>query len=83
MVTRDRPDLIWSSFSGTWRQVSPQASGGLGTGGAEPGMMFSLAGLTLALIVVAVLITRDEAAWATAVPTPGAGRTQASHADRR
>jgi hypothetical protein len=65
MATRDRPDRIWSSFSGTWRQVSPETSDGLGTGGAEPGMMFSLAGLTLALIVVAVLITMDEAAWAT------------------
>jgi hypothetical protein len=65
VVTRDRPDWIWSSFSGTWRQVSPETSEGLGTGGAEPGMMFSLAGLTLALIVVAVLITMDEAAWAT------------------
>jgi hypothetical protein len=65
VVTRDRPDRIWSSFSGTWRQVRPETSGGLGTGGAEPGMMFSLAGLTLALIVVAVLITMDEAAWAT------------------
>jgi hypothetical protein len=65
IVTRDRPDRIWSSFSGTWRQVSPETSQGLGTGGAEPGMMFSLAGLTLALIVVAVLITMDEAAWAT------------------
>jgi hypothetical protein len=65
VVTRDRPDRIWSSFSGTWRQVSPETSPGLGTGGAEPGMMFSLAGLTLALIVVAVLITMDEAAWVT------------------
>lgn len=43
--TREPPREIWSSFSGTWRQVTPQSTDGLGTGGPEPGMMFSLAGI--------------------------------------
>ena len=55
--TRERPAEIWSSFSGTWRQVTPEPSSGLGTGGPEPGMMFSFAGITLRLTVAAVLIT--------------------------
>src|SRR5262249_33102932 len=54
--TRDSPREIWSSFSGTWRQVTPQATDGLGTGGPEPGMMFSLAGITLGLAIVPVLM---------------------------
>jgi hypothetical protein len=63
------PADIWSSFSGTWQQVTPEPSSGLGSGGAEPGMMFSLAGITLGLTVVAVLITTSTVAlrWA-AVP---------------
>ena len=51
------PAEIWSSFSGTWRQVTPEPSEGLGSGGPEPGMMFSFAGITLAMTVVAVLMT--------------------------
>jgi hypothetical protein len=64
--TRECPAEIWSSFSGTWRQVTPEPSGGLGSGGPEPGMMFSLAGITLGLTVLAVLITTSTALrWAT------------------
>jgi hypothetical protein len=55
--TRERPAEVWSSFSGTWRQVTPEPNSGLGTGGPEPGMMFSFAGITLGLTVAAVLIT--------------------------
>jgi hypothetical protein len=33
--TRERPAEIWSSFSGTWRQVTPEPSSGLGTGGPD------------------------------------------------
>jgi hypothetical protein len=51
------PAEIWSSFSGTWRQVTPESSEGLGSGGPEPGMMFSFAGITLGMTVVAVLMT--------------------------
>jgi len=54
--TREPPREIWSSFSGTWRQVTPQSTDGLGTGGPEPGMMFSLAGITLGLTAVPVLM---------------------------
>jgi hypothetical protein len=57
--TRERPAEIWSSFSGTWRQVIPESSDGLGSGGPEPGMMFSFAGITLGLTVVAVLMTMN------------------------
>jgi hypothetical protein len=60
--TRECPAEVWSSFSGTWRQVTPEASSGLGTGGPEPGMMFSLAGITLGLTIAAVLITMGTAA---------------------
>jgi len=55
----ERPAEIWSSFSGTWRQVTPESSEGLGSGGPEPGMMFSFAGVTLGLTVVAVLMTMN------------------------
>ena len=51
------PAEIWSSFSGTWRRVVPESSEGLGSGGPEPGMMFSFAGITLGMTVVAVLMT--------------------------
>jgi Predicted membrane protein (DUF2207) len=57
--TRERPAEIWSSFSGTWRRVIPESSQGLGSGGAEPGMMFSFAGITLGLTVLAVLMTAN------------------------
>jgi hypothetical protein len=54
--TREPPREIWSSFSGTWRRVTPESTSGLGSGGAEPGMMFSLAGITLGLAIVPVLM---------------------------
>ena len=62
------PREIWSSFSGAWRRVVPEPTSGLGSGGAEPGMMFSLAGITLALTVVPVLMTMDSVTfrWLTA-----------------
>jgi hypothetical protein len=53
----ERPAEIWSSFSGTWRQITPESSEGLGSGGPEPGMMFSFAGVTFGMTVVAVLMT--------------------------
>ena len=54
--------LVMSSWAKVWRRVTPEPSSGLGTGGPEPGMMFSLAGITLGLTVVVVLMTINTVA---------------------
>jgi hypothetical protein len=51
---RERPAEIWSSFSGTWRRVIPEPSTGLRRAGAEPGIMFALAGVAFSLTLLAV-----------------------------
>lgn len=71
--TREPPREIWSSFSGTWRRVTPESTSGLGSGGAEPGMMFSLAGITLGLAIVPVLMAMSPGTfrWIGALLTLG------------
>lgn len=51
---RESPAEIWSSFSGTWRRVTPEPSMGLRRAGAEPGIMFALAGVAFSLTLLAV-----------------------------
>jgi hypothetical protein len=67
---RERPAELWSSFSGTWRQVTPELSRGLRHPGAEPGIMFALAGVAFLLTLLAVWmgLTNDPLRWVAGQP---------------